>query len=213
MLPMAAAMMPTARLAPVLVARVGSRVVCVTGLVLISGARTVLAQLETVQLGGWLLVGGLVPLGIGMGAAMTPATSAITEALPASQQGVGSAMNDLARELGGALGIAVVGMLPRLRLPRPLLVACRQPAERAGRPGEGNRWRWPPTSAVPWPTQDGQPSPTACTPGCWSVPRTALAAAVLVALLLPRSNADGDADTDPTDALDRDTQLVGSAAS
>ena len=44
-----------------------------------------------------------------MGAAMTPATSAITEALPASQQGVGSAMNDLSRELGGALGIAVVG--------------------------------------------------------------------------------------------------------
>jgi hypothetical protein len=44
-----------------------------------------------------------------MGLAMTPATSAITEALPASQQGVGSAMNDLARELGGALGIAVVG--------------------------------------------------------------------------------------------------------
>jgi hypothetical protein len=44
-----------------------------------------------------------------MGAAMTPATTAITEALPAAQQGVGSAVNDLSRELGGALGIAVVG--------------------------------------------------------------------------------------------------------
>ena len=108
MLPMAAAMMPTARLAPVLVARVGSRVVCVTGLVLISGALVVLAQLDA-DSSVWLLVSGLVPLGIGMGAAMTPATSAITEALPRSQQGVGSAMNDLARELGGALGIAVVG--------------------------------------------------------------------------------------------------------
>jgi len=107
-LPIAAAMMPTARLAPVLVGRVGSRVVNVTGLVLISGALVVLAQLDA-DSSVWLLVGGLVPLGIGMGAAMTPATSAITEALPRSQQGVGSAMNDLARELGGALGIAVVG--------------------------------------------------------------------------------------------------------
>ncbi len=79
-----------------------------TGLVLISGALLVLSQLD-VDSSMWLLVGGLVPLGIGMGAAMTPATSAITEALPASQQGVGSATNDLARELGGALGIAVVG--------------------------------------------------------------------------------------------------------
>jgi EmrB/QacA subfamily drug resistance transporter len=108
MLPMAAAMMPTARLTPVLVARVGSRAVCVTGLVLISGALLVLSQLDAAS-SVWHLVGGLIPLGIGMGAAMTPATSAITEALPRSQQGVGSAMNDLARELGGALGIAVVG--------------------------------------------------------------------------------------------------------
>jgi hypothetical protein len=44
-----------------------------------------------------------------MGAAMTPATAAITEGLPAAQQGVGSALNDLSREVGGALGIAVIG--------------------------------------------------------------------------------------------------------
>jgi len=41
----------------------------------------------------------------------------------------------------------------------------------------------------------------------------ALLAAIGVALLLPRSNADEEVDTDPTDALDRDTALVGSAAS
>ena len=40
---------------------------------------------------------------------MTPATAAITDALPVAKQGVGSAVNDLARELGGALGIAVLG--------------------------------------------------------------------------------------------------------
>jgi MFS family permease len=108
MLPMAAAMMPTARLAPKLVARFGTRVVCTAGLILVSAGLAVLAQLS-VSSSYWLMVAGLIPLGMGMGAAMTPATSAITRALPASQQGVASAMNDLAREVGGALGIAVIG--------------------------------------------------------------------------------------------------------
>lgn len=107
-LPMAAAMMPMARVAPVLSARIGARPTCVAGLVLIAGALSLLSRLE-VDSSYWLFVAGLVPLGLGMGLAMTPATTAITEALPAEQQGVGSAMNDLSRELGGALGIAVIG--------------------------------------------------------------------------------------------------------
>ncbi len=107
MLPMAAAMMPTARLAPALVARLGARATCTGGLVLIAAALAGLAQL-TATSSYWLLAAGLVPLGIGMGLAMTPATSGITAALPASQQGVGSAINDLSREVGGAVGIAVL---------------------------------------------------------------------------------------------------------
>ena len=107
MLPMAAAMMPTARLAPALVARLGARVVCAAGLGLIAAALAVLAQL-TATSGYWLLAAGLVTLGIGMGLATTPATSGITSALPAAQQGVGSALNDLSREIGGAVGIAVL---------------------------------------------------------------------------------------------------------
>lgn len=107
-LPMAATLMPMSRIAPVLVARIGARRVNVIGLVLVAGGMVTLAQLGTSS-SYWLVVGGLVPLGAGMGMAMTPATSAITEALPKAQQGVGSALNDLARELGGALGIAVLG--------------------------------------------------------------------------------------------------------
>jgi hypothetical protein len=42
---------------------------------------------------------------------MTPATTAVTEALPQAQQGVGSALNDLSREVGGALGTAVIGSI------------------------------------------------------------------------------------------------------
>jgi EmrB/QacA subfamily drug resistance transporter len=107
MLPMAATMMPSARLAPALVARFGARTVCATGLVLIAAAMAVLSQLTPAS-GYWLLATGLVVLGAGMGLAMTPATSGITSALPAAQQGVGSALNDLSRETGGAVGIAVL---------------------------------------------------------------------------------------------------------
>jgi EmrB/QacA subfamily drug resistance transporter len=107
LLPMAAAMMPTARLAPALVARIGARTACVAGLALIAAALVVLAQL-TGHSEYWLVAAGLIPLGIGMGLATTPATSGITSALPASRQGVGSALNDLSREVGGAVGIAVL---------------------------------------------------------------------------------------------------------
>lgn len=109
LVPMALTMMPSARgIAPRLSQHIGAMRVCVLGLALITGALVVLAQLDD-QSSYWLLLTGLVPLGAGMGLAMTPATTAITDALPAAKQGVGSAMNDLARELGGALGIAVLG--------------------------------------------------------------------------------------------------------
>jgi EmrB/QacA subfamily drug resistance transporter len=108
MLPMAVTMMPTSRLAPRLAARFGPRAVCVTGLGAIAVALVVIAQMHA-HTAYWHLAVGLLILGAGMGAAMTPATSAITSALPASQQGVASAMNDLSREVGGALGIAVLG--------------------------------------------------------------------------------------------------------
>src|SRR5579875_3455920 len=110
MLPMAGAMLPASRLAPALVARAGARVTCTAGLALIAAALVILAQLSPGS-GYWLLAAGLIPLGAGMGLAMTPATSNITSALPASQQGVASALNDLSREVGGAVGIAVLASI------------------------------------------------------------------------------------------------------
>ncbi|MFZ0251481.1 MAG: MFS transporter [Acidimicrobiales bacterium] len=109
-LPLSAAMMPAARLTPRLVSRFGARAVCVTGLLLVAGGLLIISQIGT-DTSYWLMLAGLVPLGVGMGAAMTPATTAITEALPQAEQGVGSALNDLSREVGGALGTAVIGSI------------------------------------------------------------------------------------------------------
>jgi MFS family permease len=110
LIPMALFMMPSARLAARLVGRMGQLRVCVLGLTLAAGGFLVLAQLDAGS-SYWLILAGLAPLGAGMGLAMTPATTAVTGALPPAEQGVASAMNDLARELGGALGIAVLASL------------------------------------------------------------------------------------------------------
>ncbi|PWJ26396.1 EmrB/QacA subfamily drug resistance transporter [Branchiibius hedensis] len=109
--PLAALMMPAARvLAPAAADRMGTGTTIAAGLLLIAAGFAVLAQLDP-QSSYWLVLAGLLPLGLGMGLAMTPATNAITAALPTAKQGVASAMNDLSRELGAALGIAVLGSI------------------------------------------------------------------------------------------------------
>ena len=110
MLPMAATMVPSTRLSGHLTERFGARRPWVAGLLLMATAMVVLSGLGR-DSSYWLLLCGLLPLGAGMGLAMTPATTAITDALPPALQNVGSAMNDLSRELGGAMGIAVLGSI------------------------------------------------------------------------------------------------------
>jgi MFS family permease len=133
-LPLSGTMMPTARVTSALAARFGSRAVCVTGLLLCAAGLAVISRVGT-GTPYLLMLAGLVPLGVGMGAAMTPATAAITEALPQAQQGVGSALNDLSREVGGALGTAVIGSvvtavygssLHLAGVPAPLAAQARQ---------------------------------------------------------------------------------------
>ncbi|WP_329560997.1 MFS transporter [Kitasatospora sp. NBC_01266] len=109
-LPMAVAMVPCSRLSPKLSARFGVRRPWLAGLLLVAAGLSVFAQLDRSSPYA-LIAAALLLLGAGMGLAMTPATTAITDALPPALQNVGSAMNDLSRELGGALGIAVLGSI------------------------------------------------------------------------------------------------------
>jgi hypothetical protein len=53
----------------------------------------------------------LVVMGTGMALVMSPASESIMSVLPQAQAGTGSAVNDTVREVGGALGVAVVGSL------------------------------------------------------------------------------------------------------
>jgi EmrB/QacA subfamily drug resistance transporter len=106
--PMAVLMMGLSPRVPRLLGRFGPRHIAPVGLVLMAGGFAVLSTAGTGS-SYWLLLGALVLLGVGAALATTPATTAIVSALPPAKQGVASAVNDLAREVGGALGIAVLG--------------------------------------------------------------------------------------------------------
>jgi predicted MFS family arabinose efflux permease len=58
---------------------------------------------------------GLFLFGLGAGIAMAPATALIMATLPPARAGVGSAVNDTVRELGGALGVAIIGSIAATR--------------------------------------------------------------------------------------------------
>ncbi|MFB8139752.1 MFS transporter [Streptomyces parvus] len=111
MMPMAIAMMMSAGLAPKLATRVGARPTMVVGIALAGLGMALMALLVSVS-GGYLSVlPGLLAMGVGMGLSMTPSTEAITASLPGEKQGVASALNDVTRELGTALGVALLGAL------------------------------------------------------------------------------------------------------
>ncbi|HEX2895529.1 MAG TPA: MFS transporter [Marmoricola sp.] len=108
MLPLPLVMIPLARNAPKVARRIGFRRVAPVGLVLTATGLVVVSRLQVDLHYGWFALGVAV-FAAGMGLAGTPSTTAITESLPESKQGVASALNDTARELGSAFGIAILG--------------------------------------------------------------------------------------------------------
>jgi Na+/melibiose symporter-like transporter len=111
LMPMAAAMMAASGLAPGLAARIGPRAAMAAGVALAGGGLALMAGIVSVT-GGYLsILSGMLAMGIGTGLSMTPSTQAITSALPPERQGVASALNDITREFGTALGIALLGAL------------------------------------------------------------------------------------------------------
>lgn len=111
LLPMVVVMMPTAASAPKVAKRIGTRSTMLAGLALAASGLGLLAMMASVEGGYWSILPGLLVMGVGVGLSLTPSTEAITESLPADKQGVASALNDTTRELGGAVGVALLGSI------------------------------------------------------------------------------------------------------
>jgi EmrB/QacA subfamily drug resistance transporter len=109
LMPTALLMMFASGLAPRVAARIGGRSTMAAGIVLGTAGLALMAGHVSVD-GGYLSVlPGMLAMGLGMGLTMTPSTEAITSSLPRARQGVASALNDVTRELGTALGVALLG--------------------------------------------------------------------------------------------------------
>jgi len=109
-LPAACAMMVGAPLSGMLVQRTGPKVLITSATAVAALALALLSQLaadtSTLQ-----IAGNLALFGLAGGLGMVPLTDMVMAAVPIEDAGVGSALNDVSREVGAALGIAGVGSL------------------------------------------------------------------------------------------------------
>jgi EmrB/QacA subfamily drug resistance transporter len=109
-LPFALAVGAMSPLSPILASRFGTRLVIPAGMALMGLG---LLDLSTagVHTAYPPLALAVAIMGAGMGLVMAPASTTIMTTVPARQAGAGSAINDTIREVGGALGIAIIGSL------------------------------------------------------------------------------------------------------
>jgi EmrB/QacA subfamily drug resistance transporter len=108
LLPVAISIAVASIVGPRIVERIGTTAVVVAGLAIFAAglawASTADAATPYLEIATQMLM-----LGGGLGLTTAPATEAIMGSLSADKAGVGSAVNDTTRELGGTLGVAIVG--------------------------------------------------------------------------------------------------------
>ena len=109
-LPLALTLVAVAPRSAALAEKVGTGPVMASGFLFVAAGFGVLAFIEPGSSYLVILV-SLVLLGAGMSLTAAPATGSIMSAVPQAKAGVGSAVNDTTREVGGALGIAVLGSI------------------------------------------------------------------------------------------------------
>jgi EmrB/QacA subfamily drug resistance transporter len=106
--PIALVMIVVAPITGMLVHRLGNKVLVVAGMSVVAIGLFLMSRM-TATSGYGLVLGSILVLASGMSLAMTPATESVMGSLPRDKAGVGSAMNDTTRQIGGALGVAVLG--------------------------------------------------------------------------------------------------------
>jgi EmrB/QacA subfamily drug resistance transporter len=88
----------------------GNKAVIATGLFVLAVALALMATFQT-DSSAYLVVGVTALSAFGMAHVVAPATESIMGSLPRAKAGVGSAMNDTTRQVGGAVGVALLGSI------------------------------------------------------------------------------------------------------
>jgi EmrB/QacA subfamily drug resistance transporter len=109
-LPFAIAMVVAAVSSQKVVPRIGTKLVVAAGLALMA-AGFAIASTNDASTSYSVIASAMVLMGFGLGSAAAPATESILASVPREKAGVGSAVNDTTREVGGTLGVAVLGSI------------------------------------------------------------------------------------------------------
>jgi EmrB/QacA subfamily drug resistance transporter len=114
LLPIASIMIIVAPMTPRIVARIGSNRTVALGMSLVALGFLLFTGLDVNTSYAYVVL-CVVPLTGGIALTMAPMTAAIMSVVPPRRAGAGSAMNDASRELGAALGVAVLGSVAASR--------------------------------------------------------------------------------------------------
>ena len=91
--------------------KIGTKLVVALGILIAAGGLFYFNRIAAVNTSYLDIAIGMVITSVGMGITMSPATNSIMGSVPVDEAGVGSAMNDTNRQIGGALGVAILGTL------------------------------------------------------------------------------------------------------
>ena len=151
-----------------LAVRAGTKLIVTTGLVAMAAFYGWVAATTSATLSYGVIAAQMVVYGLGMGLTSAPATESIMGAISRAKAGVGSAVNDSTRLVGGTLGVAVIGSVYASvygsRLTATMPAACRARSRRSRTSPSAPRTRpparSPPSATRPWARRCSTPPPT-----------------------------------------------------
>jgi EmrB/QacA subfamily drug resistance transporter len=108
-LPLAAVLIVSAAVSPILARVVGVKLTVAAGLVAIAGGLWQIAAVSSEATTYPKVLPGLLLIGLGAGLLLPTATNSVVGSVPQGDSGIGSAANAVALQVGGALGVAVIG--------------------------------------------------------------------------------------------------------
>ncbi|MGO9974580.1 MAG: MFS transporter [Solirubrobacteraceae bacterium] len=108
-LPTAAMICLTAPLSPIIARRIGIKLTVAAALAAIAGGLWQISAVSTAAATYQAMLSGLLLIGVGAGLLLPTATNSVVGSVPQGDSGIGSATNTVALQVGGALGVAVIG--------------------------------------------------------------------------------------------------------
>ncbi len=117
-LPTAGMICLSAPLSPAIARRVGIKLTVAAALAAVAGGLWQISQVSTVAANYGDVVPGMLLIGLGAGLLLPTATNSVVGSVPQGDAGIGSATNTVALQVGGALGVAVIGSAMSTRYQR-----------------------------------------------------------------------------------------------